>query len=273
MRNPWYLTGNERWRIGMANAIGRHWLLLRGLSREAAHWGEFLPLLQSRFPDARISTLDLPGTGNRYREASPCRIPEIVESIRKSAIEEGLLHQPVTLVALSLGGMVAWEWMLRHPEEVCAAVLINTSYAGLSPFYQRLRWQAYPAMIRAILEANLSRRESAIIRSVANRHDREALLSEWVNIQSKRPVSKANTLRQIMAASRYGAGFEKPIQPVLLLSGRGDRLVAPACSDAIHIKWQIPMESHPWAGHDLPLDDRVWVANHLQDWAERLKNQ
>jgi pimeloyl-ACP methyl ester carboxylesterase len=54
--------------------------------------------------------------------------------------------------------------------------------------------------------------------------------------------------------------------PLLLLNGRGDRLVAPACSDAIHKKWQIDILKHPWAGHDLCLDDGAWVANRLKDW-------
>ena len=45
----------------MHNKIGTNWLLLRGLAREAEHWGEFRTTLQSEFPSAHISTIDLPG--------------------------------------------------------------------------------------------------------------------------------------------------------------------------------------------------------------------
>ncbi|MGR8931316.1 MAG: alpha/beta fold hydrolase [Gammaproteobacteria bacterium] len=255
----------------MLSSVGKDWLLLRGLTREAAHWGEFPALLRSRFPSANISTLDLPGTGVRHREISPWHMAEIAESVREKAIEQGVTRRPITLVGLSLGGMVAWEWMLRHPEDACGAVLINTSQAGLNPFYQRLSWRCYPHIFNLLLQPNRFRRELAIIRCVANRRDRETLALEWENIQSERPVSIANAFRQLMAATSYRAGGKRPELPMLLLSGRGDRLVAPACSDTIHRKWQIPIECHPWAGHDLTLDDGAWVADRLRIWVERLK--
>lgn len=270
MRSP-NLIGSRLRSFGMFSAIGQNWLLLRGLSREAAHWGEFLPLLQSRFPTARISTLDLPGTGLRHREISPCRIDEITEAVRKQAIEQGLLKQPLTIVGLSLGGMVSWEWMQKYPQDICGAVLINTSLASLSPFYQRLRWQSYPNFFKMLLQPNRFHRELAVIQCVANRRDQdERLASEWADIQSERPVSFANTLRQITAAARYRPKAIKPKPPTLLLCSRGDRLVAPACTDAIHNKWHISLENHPWGGHDLTLDDGPWVVDRLQHWIEQL---
>ena len=129
--------------IGINNEAGKNWILLRGLSRESAHWGAFVPLLQASFPDAKVTLLDLPGTGRFYQEDSPNTINGITEQVRSLAQSEGLLEQPVTILALSLGAMVAWEWMLSHPKDISGAALINTSFAGLSPFYQRLRWQSY----------------------------------------------------------------------------------------------------------------------------------
>ena len=37
------------------------WLLLRGLTREAGHWGRFPQQLQAALPGARILAIDLPG--------------------------------------------------------------------------------------------------------------------------------------------------------------------------------------------------------------------
>lgn len=265
---------NKPWRFGMPDRIGQNWLLLRGLSRESAHWGEFLPLLQAQFPTARISALDLPGTGTRYRETSPDEINAVMASVRYQALTEGLLSQPLTIVGLSLGGMVAWEWMLKQPQEICAAVLINTSLANLSPFYQRLHWQSYPNFFKLLLQPNRFGKELAIIRCVANRRDRDQQTAlEWARIQTERPVKFSNTVRQLAAAARYRPGDEKPAVPVLLMSGRGDRLVAPACSNAIRTKWQLQMKTHPWAGHDLTLDDADWVVKHLKDWVAQLSMQ
>lgn len=258
----------------MVDMIGQNWLLLRGLSREAAHWGDFVGLLQARFPLAQISTLDLPGTGQRYLETSPCTVAEITESVRRQTLEKGLLNHPLTLVGLSLGGMVAWEWMLRYPQDIAGAVLINTSQANLSPFYQRLRWQSYPNFFKLMLRPSRFERELLILQWVVNRREEdEELASSWEAIQAQRPVSLCNTIRQLTAAARYRPREQRPAVPVLLLNSRGDRLVAPACSEAMHKKWQLALDTHPWAGHDLPLDDGEWVTYRLSTWLERLKHE
>ncbi len=251
----------------MNKYLGQNWLLLRGLSREAAHWGEFVALMQAAFPSSHIATLDLPGTGRFYRHASPTSIRSITEMVRRQAHEQGLLHQPVTILALSLGAMVAWEWMQKHPDDVNGAVLVNTSFASLSPFYQRLRWQSYGKFVKVLLQADLYRRELAILQLVSNRRDLDQKhASEWANIQTLRPVNISNSLRQIIAAASYKPSTQKPRQPVLLLNSRDDHLVAPNCSEAIHKQWQIELHTHPWAGHDLSLDDGVWLAEQLKNW-------
>ncbi|MCQ8118442.1 alpha/beta fold hydrolase [Methylomonas rosea] len=251
----------------MRESAGQHWLLLRGLCREAAHWGTFPNLLQQAFPQSTVSTIDLPGTGRYYREPSPDDIEAITEQVRRQALGDGLVAEPVTLLALSLGGMVAWEWLQRYPQDIAAAALVNTSLAGLSPFYRRMRWQSYPQFFRLLLKRDLYNRELAILQLVSNRRDHYPETAKaWTAIQQARPISLANCVRQLKAAARYKPDHRKPETPLLLLNGRGDRLVAPACSDTIHNKWQIDIFTHPWAGHDLCLDDGAWVANRLRDW-------
>ena len=256
----------------MAEFIGQHWLLLRGLSRESAHWGDFPAKLQARFPAASIATLDLPGTGEYFRQASPKEIAQITAWIREQAEQKGLLNYPLTLLGLSLGGMVAWEWAAKHPNEICAAVLINSSFASLNPFYQRMRWQNYPRLAAIICECDHDRRERQIVRWVANRADVEATAAVWAEIQRQRPVALSTTINQLAAAARYRPSKVKPPQPLLLLNSRGDRLVDPACSEAISRHWQLPLLTHPRAGHDLPLDDGGWLAEQLQGWV-RESNQ
>ena len=269
---------------GMNRELGQSWILLRGLARESAHWGDFVPLLQSTFPDAQITLLDLPGTGCFHREASPRTIKAITDSVRRHALDHGLLQQPVTILALSLGAMVAWEWMRSYPEDICGATLMNTSFADLSPFYQRLRWQSYRDFVALTMMRDVHNRESGILQLISNRRyiardsvyaasqsgtgsaQDEQIIQAWEKIQDERPMSLKNSFRQIIAAATYQPGDIKPEQPVLLLNGLGDRLVAPVCSEAIHKKWNLELRSHPWAGHDLTLDDGEWVALQLKDW-------
>lgn len=251
----------------MTKTLGQNWLLLRGLSREAAHWGDFIPLLQQAFPEAQIHTLDLPGTGSLHRQHSPTTITAIVESLRQRALDQSLLQRPVTILALSLGAMAAWEWLSHYPGEIGGAVLINTSFGSISPFYQRLRWQSYAKFLGLTLRRDIYRRELEILRLVCNRSEDEiAIAQSWQEIQQLRPVSSRNSLRQIIAAAGYRPSDRAPQRPVLLLNGQRDRLVAAACSEAIHQKWLLPLRSHPWAGHDLPLDDGTWIIKQMREW-------
>jgi pimeloyl-ACP methyl ester carboxylesterase len=164
--------------------------------------------------------------------------------------------------------MVAWNWMQSYPDDICGASLMNTSFADLSPFYQRLRWQSYGKFAALLIKCDARNRETAVLQLVSNRSDQDGQISlAWEQIQNQRPISVKNSFRQIMAAASYCPGDMKPSQPVLLLNGKGDRLVAPICSDAIHKKWNLELRSHPWGGHDLTLDDGAWVALQLKDWA------
>ena len=256
----------------MDKPIGQNWLLLRGLSRESAHWGNFPALLQARFPSDHVACLDLPGSGEHFRKTSPNAIGAIVEHVRADAKRKDLLDRPLTLLGLSLGGMVAWEWASQHPDEVRALALINSSFASLSPFYRRLRWQNYPRLLDMALRQDLAGREHEILSWVCNRADCvEQTVALWTEIQRRRPVAFSATLNQLIAAARYRPAEAKPPQPILLLNSQHDRLVDPACSRAIADHWQLPLETHPWAGHDLPLDDGDWVVETLATWRCKIK--
>lgn len=254
----------------MNDQLGKNWILLRGLARESAHWGDFVPLLQTTFPGAKITALDLPGTGCFYRDKSPNTIKAIAGTVRHHALDLGLLQQPVTLLALSLGGMVAWEWLHYYPDDICGAALISTSFAGLSPFYERLRWQVYGKFFALVMERDLYKRELAIVQLVNNRRESDAQIAkDWEHIQKERPVSLNNVFNQLLAAASYSPSLVKPKQPILLMNAKGDRLVAPSCSETLQKKWGLDLLTHPWAGHDLTVDDGAWVAMQLKKWVEQ----
>lgn len=258
----------------MSKRLGDNWILLRGLTRESAHWGDFIGTLQSAFPDATLTLLDLPGTGRHYKSASPDTIRAITDTVRAEAQALGATQQPATILALSLGAMVAWEWMRTYPDDISGAVLINCSFAGLSPFYQRMRWQSYGQLLALARKRGPLEREPALLQLLSNRKDRHLQLAhEWVKIQKERPVSPKNTYRQLMAAAAYDPGEQKPWQPVLLLNSQGDQLVSPSCSEAIHEKWNLDLCTHPWGGHDLTLDDGEWVINRVKNWLQHLDGE
>jgi pimeloyl-ACP methyl ester carboxylesterase len=253
--------------LRMNESSDKNWILLRGLARESAHWGEFVPMMQKTFPDARITTLDLPGTGQFYRDESPTTINAIAEHVRSQALELGLLGQPVLFLALSLGGMIAWEWLRTYPDECAGAALISTSFGGLSPFYERMRWQSYLKFFSLLTTRNIYKRELTLLQLLNNNREMDGKLAqEWEKIQKQRPISFKTLYRQLQAAATYCPDSAMLVKPVLLLNSKGDQLVDPSCSEAIQKKWHLDLRTHPWAGHDLTVDDGAWVALQLKEW-------
>ena len=245
------------------------WILLRGLMREQRHWGSFPATLAAALPDALILAPDLPGNGERHALASATRVADMVEFCRQDLLARGLAP-PYRLLALSLGGMVAVEWASKYPQEIASCVLINTSMRPYSPFYRRLRWQNYPALLCQLLLGDQASQEALILRLTSFKYGagNAALVEQWVAYQRQCPVSRRNALRQLLSAARFRAPGSKPVMPVLILAGSRDRLVDPGCSRRLARAWQTAYEIHPDAGHDLPLDQPHWVAHTVAHWLD-----
>jgi pimeloyl-ACP methyl ester carboxylesterase len=56
---------------------GSTWVMLRGLTREARHWGALPGRLEALLPGARVVTPDLPGNGQRWRDSSALRVADM----------------------------------------------------------------------------------------------------------------------------------------------------------------------------------------------------
>ncbi len=248
----------------MKSGVRPKLILIRGFARQSKHWLDFPQQLEVIAEGVHVSTLDLPGFGEMADQVSPSSIRGIQQHVRARALQLGLLNEPVYLVAMSLGGMVALEWVSRNPQDVKKCVLINSSAANLSPSYQRLRWQIWPNMLRIVREVSPHQREKAILQLVANRHEaREAALGPWTQAALETPVQMTNVFRQLWAAARYKVPVKLAFQNGLVLGSLGDQLVEPSCFEALaqHLNW--PLRTHPWAGHDLALDDPEWLRQEL----------
>ena len=238
------------------------WILLRGLTREAAHWGSFVEAFEHALPGARVVVQDLPGNGLLHRAVSPATVRGMVDAFR--------------VLAMSLGAMVATEWARVAPEELVGCVLINTSLRPFSPFSQRLRPARYLQVLRCVAPwSSPLTIEKTVLRMTSNLdHARGAVVEDWVALRRQRPVSASNALRQVVAAARYTAPVAAPLVPVsdspriLLLASQNDGLVSCQCSQAIARAWGVPLRMHPSAGHDRPLDDAQWVIGQVRSWME-----
>lgn len=235
-----------------------HWILLRGLGREQAHWGGFPDRLRAAMPGDGVHTPDLPGTGRFCLQRSPTTIVEMLAAV-KAQVEE--VDAPMVLVGLSMGAMLALEWARQSPERFRSVVLINPS-SRLNSVWHRLRPSCWPTVARALLKRQAGEREALILGMVSNQTQVIQTLDAWRQIAQQRPVSRSNLLRHLYAASKYRPPSQLGVGG-LVLSSQQDRLVNPRCSEALarHLQW--PQSRHPSAGHDLALDAPDWLVEQL----------
>ena len=242
------------------------WLLIRGLSRDAQHWGSF-PQTFAEELGVEVQTIDPPGFGTQITRTSPSTIAEITNDIRDRANIQG---DDWSILGISLGGMVTLDWVARYPNEFQRAVVINTSASNVARLYER----AQPAFLRAIATAVIRRDigkperfERVVLGLSSNRpaDELEEMGKQWAKWQHEATPSGASVLGQLRAATR----FKLPTNittPLLVLTATNDRLVSHRCSDEIARKLRAPIRTHPAAGHDLPNDDPTWIVDQVRDW-------
>lgn len=245
------------------------WIFLRGLTRESRHWGLFPETFGNEVPAAQVFTPDLPGNGTLNAETSPLHVEDMTESIRTRLMAQGI-GPPYHLLAMSLGAMAAVAWAARHPDEIRGAVLINTSLRPFSPFYRRLKPDSYFRLLKLALPGTSEQdRESTIMALTSHQADYpEEVLKNWVAYRREYPVSSRNALRQLVAAARFRAPHTRPAAPLLILASEHDALVDHSCSHQLARHWTTAFAEHPTAGHDLPLDDGLWIARQVGRWLQ-----
>ena len=243
-------------------------LLIRGLSRQQLHWGVF-PQYLKEMSDCRILFEDLPGFGERRDILSPKTIEEISTSLDESVIQQ---TSKVNLIGISLGGMVALELARKHPQKVNSLVLINSSFKPYAKFYQRLKPSAYSTVMQAWLNPMVKESERKILTLSTNIREYDSdLLDKWVNIRIQNPPDRRSTVHQIMAARSYCFNGPKPIENILMLASKKDKIVNPVCTKNAAKAWNITPLIHDTAGHDLALDAPEWLAQEITNWYKHIE--
>jgi pimeloyl-ACP methyl ester carboxylesterase len=245
-------------------------LLLRGLIRDQRCWGDFPSRLAAHAPHLKLHYLDLPGVGTENARECPDSITAIRIDVAKrfhERVAQGKFPKgPWSLMAISMGGMVAIDWVAAEPDLFQNFVVINTSAADVARVFERFRFRHLPEMIYALATGEPERSERLILKIVSNRfQEMDSLLSEQIRWRKERPVSRKTFVRQILSAARFRLPNSRLKPRTVLISSEGDRLVSPLCSARLAERLGVPRISHPWSGHDIPVDDPEWLAQRLRE--------
>jgi pimeloyl-ACP methyl ester carboxylesterase len=104
---------------------GEPLLLIQGMSGHSLHWGE--PFLTELERDFELITIDNRGTGDSPRVDAPFSIAELADDA--SGVLDELGIESAHVLGISMGGMIAQELTLRHPDKV-RTLTLGCTYAG-----------------------------------------------------------------------------------------------------------------------------------------------
>lgn len=245
----------------------RNWILLRGLTRSQFHWSEFAQNFKTQLELEEVFTPELAGNGILSHLASPTKMDDAIEQLKiqiKNISQS--FNQPIGLLGLSLGGMIATAWASREPQLISHLVVINSSFPFLSPFYKRLKPQNYFSVLNQILKNDPQTTEQFILETTSNFSTKwKPKLNQYVEFQKQHPIQFKNVVRQLQLAHEIKIS-DQPQAQTLIINSLNDHLVDASCSQKISSHLKARLITHTTAGHDLPLDDSDWLIQQIQNW-------
>lgn len=254
-----------------------NWLLLRGLTREQRHWGEFLPKFKDMFGEDKVFCLDHVGVGTESGRKMPCSVTGMTDDLRnrwlelKSSVKNK--DESWGIVSLSLGSMVSMDWCGRFAEDFRFQVLMNSSSRSDSPPWKRLLPENLARFARISKTQSAVERELEVLEMCTNllsEQKKQSYAEQWAEFALDQGAMRRVVLAQGLAA----VGFKRPDKmdvATLALVSAADRLVDPSCMTNVARALKFSLEVHPGAGHELSLDDPDWVVERIQETLQTLE--
>ena len=199
-------------------------LLIMGLGANTTSWEMQLPAFSREY---RTIAFDNRGSGRTDKPQSPYTIPQMADDA--AALLDHLGIASAHVFGMSMGGMIAQEMALRHPQRVRALVLGGTMAGGPNAV------MAGPQLIQQWASTALLPLEQAIKNGlrflyseefIARNHER--LVRRALDLAYLQPPLDA-VQRQVMAVLQFNT-FQRLADvtaPTLVISGTADQIVPP----------------------------------------------
>lgn len=247
-------------------------VLLHGYGDSFLTWAPVVDRLKDRF---HLIVPDLPGHGLTRAPADFVAAQEnYVQVVDGLADKAGLKR--FTLVGNSMGGGVAWQYALAHPERLSGLVLVDA--AGWPDETLKKPPLAFRVLMSSPGRWYLQRMETVPITKTALQADfhnpalaTDDFVKRWVEVQ------RAPGHRQILMSLRPSAvsvatkeKLSKVTVPTLILHGRDDHLIAPVSAEKF--KDAIPgseLVFYPDTGHLPQWEQPDRTATDIGSFVER----
>ncbi len=246
---------------------GEPLLLIMGFGMPGAAWAPMVPF----FSGFQCIFFDNRGTGLSDKPDGPYTIADMAEDT--SALMRGIGIERARVYGISMGGMIAQELALRHPEQVAKLVLGCTTPGG--PDAVRGADEALQALVAASKlmstdpDAGIDQLMPLLFTRefVVTHPEIKQLMRLGMQLAPPTPPETADKLMGgLMAFNAYDRLHEIAC-PVMIVHGDKDIIVPPANAELI--KRRIPSAELfmiPEAGHSYAVADPVGIHQRITGW-------
>jgi 3-oxoadipate enol-lactonase len=266
---------------------GQPALMLMGLGTDLDGWERVTPALGKR---RRLLLLDNRGVGRSSKPRGPYTTALLADDA--AAVMEAAGIGRAHVVGISLGGAIAQELALRHPERVRSLALLAT-FAGLDA---RMRATADEGTQKIAARAGAAKNMMASMQAMADANvpvdpkmiyqflmplvlSKEFMERERAELRAIFERSMSRGISMHGFAAQLGAAWSHDTVarlgeikvPTLVATGTADRLVPPTQSRVLHDK--IPGARYaeiPGGVHGLPLEHAGELGEMLENWLEEV---
>lgn len=184
-------------------------LFLHGIGGNRSHWASQLAFFCNRY---QAAAWDARGYGGSDDYEGPLRFDDFTADVLR--VVDYLQAEKTHLVGLSMGGRIARNFALKHPERVRSLTLANSS-----PGFDALS----PQEVSRFVEERRNRTPESMRHLLGSRAQPAAHQALLASFHALRSASYLKTLEASVAQDR-AAPLEKLTMPTLIIAGDEDRV-------------------------------------------------
>lgn len=203
---------------------GRPLVMIRGVGSNADHWYAQVPELSRHY---QVITFDNRGIGRSTNHVGDFTISDMAEDTL--GLVKGLGLERPHVLGLSMGGMIAQELAITHPEAVGGLILAVTHCGGGQAM------PASPEVLARFMEMartgsdEAKRNAAACFFAPATLSRRPEIAARYAEVSLALPAGPEILMRQLQAVAGHATfdRLERITAPTLVMSAEQDVLVPP----------------------------------------------
>jgi pimeloyl-ACP methyl ester carboxylesterase len=198
-------------------------LLIRGLGAQCSTWGEpFLAPLRERFRVVRFSNR---GTGLSDKPDGAITVRTLADDA--ASLLDALGIERAHVFGVSLGGMIAQELALGHPDRVMGLVLGCTFVGGEHAIQPSQETRAALMPDPKLSREDQIRRTWPLLMTERSIERHRDFIEEMLALDAKTPTPPATIIQQMTAVQTFDTYDRLPTinKPTLIIHGDADALI------------------------------------------------